>query len=125
VYVANNNNGDGPGSLSVIDSATCNGSDTAGCTGNLPAEAIGRSPIVVAVDTLTDTVYVSDISSAGVAVVDGATCSAEVTSGCGRPAREQAVGSQPFGLAVDQFTNTVYAIDIGEGPALSIFKGRP
>jgi DNA-binding beta-propeller fold protein YncE len=125
VYVANNNNGDGPGTLSVIDSATCNGTHTAGCVGNQPSEAIGRSPILVAVDPLTDSVYVSDYSSADVAVVDGATCNAEVTSGCRRPAPEQAVDSQPFGLAVNQSTNTVYAIDIGEGPALSIFRGRP
>ena len=125
VYVANNNDGDGPGTLSVIDSETCNGTDTAGCTGNHPEEAIGRSPNVVVVDALTDSVYVTDYSSAGVAVVDGATCNAEVTSRCGRPAPEQAVDSQPFGLAVNQFTNTVYAADIGEDPALSIFRGRP
>ena len=125
VYVSNNNDGDGPGTLSVIDSATCNGTDTAGCSGSFPAEAIGRSPLTVAVDPVTDSVYVADYSSAGVAVVDGATCSAEVTSGCGRPAHEQAVGSQPVSLAVNQSTNTVYAIDLGEGPVLSIFRGRP
>lgn len=123
VYVSNNNNGDGPGTLSVIDSAICNGTDTAGCSGSFPTVAIGRSPLTVAVDTVTDSVYVSDFSSAGVSVVDGATCNADVTSGCGRPAPEQAVGSQPFGLAVNQLTNTVYTTD--SGAALSIFRGRP
>jgi DNA-binding beta-propeller fold protein YncE len=126
VYVSNNDDGGyGPGTLSVIDSATCNGTDTAGCAGTSPSIDIGRAPATVVVDTLTDTVYVADSGSDGVAVVDGATCNAEVTSGCARPAPEQAVGVRPFGLGVNQATNTVYAMDLGSPPSMSMFLGRP
>ena len=124
VYVANNENGDNPGTLTVIDTATCNGTDTAGCASFHPRVAIGRSPLLVAVDIRTDTVYITDFSSAGVSVVNGSTCNAELTSGCHTPAAEQAVGSQPFGLAVNQATNAVYVTDLSAPGSLSVFKGR-
>ncbi len=126
VYVSNN--GDGgydPGTLSVIDSATCNGTDTARCSGDVPSVDIGRAPGVVAVDTLTDSVYVADSGSDGVSVVDGATCNAEVMSGCTQPAPERAVGVRPFGIGVNQTTNTVYSMNLGTPPSMSIFRGRP
>jgi DNA-binding beta-propeller fold protein YncE len=124
VYVANNENGDSPGTLTVIGTVTCNGTDTAGCASFHPRVAIGRSPLLVAVDIPTDTVYVTDFSSAGVSVVNGSRCNAEVTSGCRTPAAEQAVGSQPFGLAVNQATNTIYVMDEWAPGSLSVFKGR-
>ena len=125
VYVANNTNGDTPGTVSVINSATCNGRDTAGCAGPFPTVVIGRSPLILAVDIRTDTIYVADFSSAGVSVLNGSTCNAEVTSGCGRPAPEQAVGSQPLGIAINEETNTVYATDLSTPGSMSILRGRP
>ena len=47
VYVANNANGDSPGTVSVINGATCNGTDTAGCHRRFPAMATG---VVTAAD---------------------------------------------------------------------------
>lgn len=124
VYVANNTNGDTPGTVSVIDGATCNGFETAGCTGPFSTVVVGRSPLLLAIDTATDTVYVTDYSSAGVSVLNGATCNAEVASRCRVPAPEQAVGSQPYGLAVDQATNSIYAMNqLGLG-STSVFRGR-
>jgi DNA-binding beta-propeller fold protein YncE len=126
VYVSNNDDGGyGPGTLSVIDSATCNGTDAAGCSADIPDVDIGRAPATVLVDTLTDSVYVADSGSDGVSVVDGATCNAEVTSGCTRAAPEQAVGVRPFGLGVNQATNTVYSINLGTPTSMSMFVGRP
>jgi len=125
VYVANNTNGDTPGTVSVINAATCNGSDTAGCKGRMPTIVVGRSPLLVALNARTDTLYVSDFSSAAVSVVNGSKCNAEVTRGCRKPAPERAVGSQPYGLAINPRNRTVYVADLlGEG-ALSIFNGRP
>jgi DNA-binding beta-propeller fold protein YncE len=125
VYVSNNDNdGFGPGTLSVINSATCNGTDASGCTGNIPTVDVGRGPQFVTVDTGTDTVYVGDFRSDGVSVLDGATCNAEVTRGCGRPAPEQPVGLLPIGVAVNQATNTVYTMNLGPPPSMSIFVGR-
>ena len=122
VYVANNADGDSPGTVSVINGATCNGTDTAGCTGHFPTMATGRSPLLAAVDTSTGIVYVTDFSSAGVSILDGARCNASLTSGCGAPPREQAVGSQPFGLAINQNTSTVYVTDTFQAGCLSILS---
>jgi DNA-binding beta-propeller fold protein YncE len=108
VYVANNALGDLPGTVSVINGATCNGTHTSGCTARFPTVTVGRSPISVAVDTSTGTIYVSDFSSAAISAINGSMCRAAVTSGCRRPARLHAVGSQPFGVSVNQGTSTLY-----------------
>jgi DNA-binding beta-propeller fold protein YncE len=123
IYVANNADGDAPGTVSVINEATCNGADTTSCT-PIAAVAVGRSPRLAAVDTTSDHIYVTNYSSATVSIIDAATCNAANTTGCSRPAAAQAVGSLPFGLAVDDDTNTVYAFTgFGPGAAASIFDG--
>jgi DNA-binding beta-propeller fold protein YncE len=125
VYVSDfNNDGFGPGTLSVIDSATCNGTDSIGCAGKIPTVDVGRGPQLVTVDTRTDTVYVADFRSDGVSVLDGATCNAKIIHGCRRPVPEQPVGALPVGLAVNQATNTVYSMNFGPPPSMSIFRGR-
>ena len=125
VYVANNADGDLPGTVSLIDSATCNGSHTAGCAGAKPTAPVGRSPLLVAVDAATDTAYVTNFSSASVSVLNGAKCRAGHTHACAKAVREQPVGSQPFGLAIDQATSSVYVGDTLAPAALSIFKTSP
>jgi DNA-binding beta-propeller fold protein YncE len=122
VYVVNNADGDSPGTVSVINGATCNGTDTAGCRQRFPTMATGRSPLLAAVDAATGTIYVTDFSSAGVTVLDGSRCNASVTSGCEAPQCEQAVGSQPFGLAVSQQANTVYVTEVFQAGSISILN---
>jgi YVTN family beta-propeller protein len=122
VYVANNALGDLPGTVSVINGATCNGSLTFGCSRRFPTVLVGRSPISVAVDTHTDSIYVTDFSSAAVSVINGSRCRAAATSGCRRPARLQAVGSQPFGVSVNQATSSVYVTQFFQAGSLGIFR---
>jgi len=123
IYVANNADGDAPGTVSVINGATCNGADTTGCT-PVAAVAVGRSPRLAGVDTTTDRIYVTNYSSATVSIIDAATCNAANTTGCSRPATAQAVGSGPNGLAIDDTTNTIYAFTgFGPAAAASIFDG--
>ncbi len=123
VYVANNADGDTPGTVSVINDSTCNGQDTSGCGSIAATVAIGRSPLLAAIDTITDQLYVTDYSSAAVSIINGSTCNAEITTGCSRAAALQAVGSQPYGLALDDSSDTVYAFTtLGVG-ATSIFAG--
>jgi DNA-binding beta-propeller fold protein YncE len=121
VYVVNNANGDAPGTVSVINGATCNGTHTAGCRQHFAAFATGRSPLNITVDERTDALYVTDFSSAGVTVMDGSRCNASVTSGCGAPLREQPVGSQPFPLAVNPVTGTVYVGNTFQAASMSVF----
>jgi DNA-binding beta-propeller fold protein YncE len=125
VYVANNQNGFAPGTVSVINGATCNGSDIAGCTGHFPTAVVGRSPRSVVVDTSTDRVYIIDHRAAAISVLNGATCNAAVTKGCSTIAIQQAVGSVPSGLIVNQDTNTVYAMTFLVSGSMSIFAGQP
>jgi DNA-binding beta-propeller fold protein YncE len=124
VYVANNQNGFAPGTVSMINEATCNGAHTAGCAGPFPSVGVGRSPRSVVVDTGTDIVYVTDHGSADVSELNGATCDAVVTMGCTTAVTLQVVGSQPTGLAVNQSTNTVYVTTFLSAAALSVFAGR-
>jgi DNA-binding beta-propeller fold protein YncE len=106
--------------VSVINTATCNGTDTAGCTGPFPTIAVGRSPQLAAVDLATGIVYITDFSSAAVSIIDGSRCNASQTSGCGAPPREQPVGSQPIGLAISPDNGTVYVADTFQTGSLSI-----
>jgi len=121
LYVANNANGDSPGTVSVINTATCNGTVTTGCSGPFPTAATGNSPLLIAADTRTGTLYVTDFSSASVTVLNGSRCNAAVTGGCGKATREQAVGSGPFGIAVNPSTCTVYVANAYLPGSLSIF----
>ena len=125
VYVANNADGDTPGTVSVINDATCNGVNTSGCNSLAATVAIGRAARLVAIDTATDDIYVTDYGSAAVSIIDGSTCNAASTSDCSRPVALKAVGSEANGLAVDDSTNTVYAFTFA-GPGLgatSVFGG--
>jgi DNA-binding beta-propeller fold protein YncE len=124
VYVANNADGDSPGTVSLINGATCNASVTMGCSGPFPTAAVGRSPLLIGINHQTDTVYVSDFSSAGVSALDGSTCNASQTAGCAG-ATLLPVGSDPFGVTVDPSTNTVYVTDLLGSGSLSVFQGLP
>ena len=125
VYVVNNAYGDSPGTVSVINSATCNGTVTAGCSRRFPTMATGVAPQLAAVDAATGIIYVTDFGSAGVTVLDGSRCNATATSGCGAPPSEQAVGSQPVGLAIDPNADTVYVIDTFQAGSMSILANDP
>jgi DNA-binding beta-propeller fold protein YncE len=127
VYVANDADGDLPGTASIINTATCNGFTTTGCAEHYPTIATGRSPFNMTIDTTTDYLYVSDGSSAAVSIINAAACNSRVTTGCATPSRQQPVSSFPFGITVDPTTKTVYAND-GNYPnnlTTSVFAGAP
>jgi YVTN family beta-propeller protein len=104
LYVANL----GDNTVSVIDAATCNAVVTSGC-GQAPATvAVGNGPDGLAVDQTTDTVYVANFNDNTVSVIDGATCNAIVTSGCGQTPPTVTVGDGPGIPDVNDATDTVY-----------------
>ena len=94
--------------VSAIDGATCNASDHAGCSHSPPTVAAGSGVEGIAVNATTNTVYVSNTFDDTVSAIDGATCDATVTSGCGQIAPVVAVGPGPGFLAVNPVTDTVY-----------------
>ncbi len=120
VYVVNNADGDSPGTVSVINTATCNGTRTTGCRGRFPVVAAGISPLLAALDARTGNLYITDISSAQVTILDAARCNAEVTSGCRTASREQPVSSQPLGVAINPRTRTVYVTSLFQTGSISI-----
>ena len=119
VYVANAGKGSS-GSVSVIDAATCNATDRAGCGTPATLRVPGGKPDGIAVDAATGTIYVATITSSGpnlISVFNAATCNAAHTTGCGQtPAvlkvGHSAGGNSALSLAVDQATNTIYATNV-------------
>ena len=128
----------GPGAFTgstvyVIDGAHCNAIDRSGCQQapariTVPAAASsGSTPVGLAVDPLTDTVYTADLDGgdAGtgtVGVIDGATCNGHTTSGCGQTPLTVPTQFGTEGVAVDPGTHEVYANNI-EDSSVSVIDG--
>ncbi|MGD0811389.1 MAG: YncE family protein [Acidimicrobiales bacterium] len=128
VYVANNGNNGTGDTVSVIDGKICNGTDTSGCIQAPQSVTIGFGPSGVAVDPVTDTVYAATVNDANntvttghyqtVWVINGATCNAMVSSGCGQrpPSVRAGDGSIDYntGLAVDDANHTLYVVNFAD-----------
>jgi YVTN family beta-propeller protein len=112
VYVANQ----GDNTLSVINAATCNGHESAGCGQPMATMTSGPAPFGIAVDPATDTIYVADTGGAAntVAVLNGATCNATDTSGCGQQPTTVTVGNFPTEILVDRRDSTVYVTNAAD-----------
>lgn len=63
------------------------------------------SPDGVAIDQVTDTIYIADLQNgeglATVSVINGATCNAATGAGCGQTPQNVTVGFGPAGIAFD------------------------
>jgi DNA-binding beta-propeller fold protein YncE len=102
--------------ISVINAATCNATDLSGCSQTPALVQDPSGPLYVAVNSATDTVYITNPQLAGndtVSVLDGATCNAQVTSGCGQALTTVHVGLSPSAIAIDQVSDTVYVANEG------------
>jgi DNA-binding beta-propeller fold protein YncE len=122
VYVANL----GTGTVSVVNSATCNAAQKSGCAKPAATIDVDGEPGGIAIDEATDTVYVANLQGNTVAVIDGATCNATDQKGCSRPPATVTVGKGPYALAVDEATDTVYVTDPGAttgGDTVSVING--
>ncbi len=119
IYVANGYNDNGPelpapgNTVSVINARDCQAQDVSHCQGPRPTITVGSMPSGIAIDTRTDTVYVSNVKDNSVSVFNGATCNAENTSGCGQTPATVPVGLDPLGLVADPGNHTVYVPNFG------------
>jgi len=100
----------GSGSVSVIDGATNTEIDTDGNPANgITRIPVGDRPHEVAVNTVTNRIYVANWGSNNVSVIDGATDTEIDTDG--NPANgitRIPVGSGPCGVGVNPTTNRIY-----------------
>ena len=107
-----------PGTVSVIDGNSCNGTDQSGCAAQPEAAvSVGDGPSGIGVNPVTNTIYVTNTGFGGpvpdghtVSVVDGARCRAGDLSGC-TSIGTVPVGLGPINLTIDPTTNTVYLGD--------------
>ena len=112
----------GPGSVSVINTATCNATSHAGCARIKTMRVAGGNPDDIEVDAATDTIYVATLTDSGANVLlvfNGASCNATNTAGCNQtPASVQvgdsggAFSSSQLNIAINHATNTIYATNI-------------
>jgi YVTN family beta-propeller protein len=110
IYVPNSNGN----TVSVINGATCNATDTSRC-GQAPATVtVGSGPGQVAIDKASHTVYVGNFNDGTVSVFNEATCNAQNTSGCGQAPATVTAGNGSGNLLVDPAVSTVYVANFGD-----------
>ena len=122
VYVANGGND----TVSVINATTCNARRSTGCARPAATIHAGPGPAGIAVDQATGTIYVANGGGDTVSVINGATCNARRHSGCGQTPPTVTVGTSPFGIAVNQATDSVYVTSLGAndlGDTVSVIDG--
>jgi DNA-binding beta-propeller fold protein YncE len=112
VYVADLQNGEGSGTVSVINGAICNATTTTGCGHTPPAVTIGFGPTAVAFDPSNRTVAVTNIEDTSVSVINAATCNATVTTSCHRTQPRFPVGRAPNVVAIDPAVQTIYTANL-------------
>ena len=99
------------GNLAVINGKTCNSTVVSGC-GQTPATvAVSNYIGDIAVNQDTNTVYIANPADDTVSAVDGWTCNATVTIGCGQTPATVQEPSPGTALDVDLHTNTVYVLN--------------
>jgi DNA-binding beta-propeller fold protein YncE len=122
IYTANIANGEGPGTVSVINGAACNRQNTSGC-GQTPATAAaGFGAAAIAVDQLTNQVYATNAEDSSVTTINGNTCNGANKAGCERTQTQAIVGDYPGAITVDPFIGTAYVAD---GDGVSVFPLIP
>jgi DNA-binding beta-propeller fold protein YncE len=127
----------GPDIVSVFNGATCDASQSNGCTQTPAVIHVGNSGgssgsvLSLAVNQVTNTIYATNLVGDpyvgnSVFVINGATCDAKNTSGCNQVPATITAGNNPWAIAVDEATDTIYTTNIagGEGPGtVSVING--
>jgi YVTN family beta-propeller protein len=104
IYVTNL----GARTVSIVDARRCNAKDVSGCGRRPRTVNVGHTPGGIAVNTRTNTVYVTGELSHDVSVIDGRTCNARTARGCRQKPLRAPAGAGARGIAVNEATNTVY-----------------
>lgn len=110
IYVSNHDDA----TLSVINGATCNRSNTSGCSQAQPTTVVGDTPQQIAVDESTNTIYVVNQNDGTVSVINGSHCDGTDVSGCSQAWPTIAVGSSPQALGLNPGNHTLYVTNTND-----------
>jgi YVTN family beta-propeller protein len=108
IYVADLQNGEESGTVSVINGAACNAATSAGCGLTPPTVTVGFGPAGIAFDPASRTVVVTNIEDTSISVINAATCNATVTISCHRPQPKFPAGRAPNAVTIDPAVGTIY-----------------
>ncbi len=108
--------------VSVIDGTACNKDNLAGCNQTWATVNVGNAPRFIGINKISNTIYVSNIDDNTLSVIDGATCSGQITSGCMQPQPTTPTGAAPYQVAVDETTNTIYVANLNDN-TVSVING--
>ncbi len=127
LYVTNNPYADPTGdAVYVINAATCDAQDTAGCEQTPRTVTVGNDPAGLAVDRRTDTIYAvvhaEGDYAASVAVINGAACNGSNTAGCGQTPPTVAAGFGALSIALDPITRQVFTTNLHD-TSVSVING--
>lgn len=112
----------GAGTVSVVDASRCNATDVSGCDRKPTTVRVGAFPGGIALDSRTNTIYVTGQVGSDVWVIDGNSCSALRSGGCARTPMRVAAGPGARGIALNQRTDTVYVANTAAG-TVSVIDG--
>ena len=118
LYVTNQDDN----TVSVIDATVCNQHHLAGCNQTWPTIPVMNTPRFIGINSVTNTIYVSNLGDGTLSIINGATCNRSAVSSCSQTQPTTAIGSGPQQIAVDQATNTIYVVNTGDG-TVSVVSG--
>jgi DNA-binding beta-propeller fold protein YncE len=111
IYTANLWDGEGPGTVSVINGATCNAQTSSGCDQTPAAAPAGFGSIAITLDPTTNRIYDTNIEDTSVTTINGNTCNATNHTGCNDGQTQPIVGDYPNSISLDPKVNTAYVAD--------------
>ena len=108
IYVADLQNGEVPGTVSVINGATCNAATSTGCGQHPRSVQAGFGPDAIAFDHANRTVVVANLEDTSISVINAAHCNAIVTTGCHHTQPRFPAGRAPGTVTIDLAARTIY-----------------
>jgi DNA-binding beta-propeller fold protein YncE len=112
IYTANIFDGEGPGTVSVINGATCDSHNTSGCDQTPAPAPAGFGANGIAVDPTTNNIYATNDEDTSVTTINGNSCKSSNQTGCADTRTRAIVGDYPGVISVDPAVDTAYVADI-------------
>ncbi len=112
IYAADIYDGEGAGTVAVINGATCNSRNKTGCDQTPVLAPAGFGTAEVAVDPSNNRVYATNVEDTSVTTVNGNSCNGTTHTGCANTVTQPIVGDYPGSISVDPAAGTAYVADI-------------